>query len=93
MINERNVRYYCCEDISYIENYDKAITDRNGVWDCHHRLEVGANGQVISKEELIEHGLYYNRPANELIFLTHNEHARLHNKNKQVSDSTRKKMS
>ena len=36
MINE-GVKKFCNEDISLIENYNKAISDSNQTWDCHHR--------------------------------------------------------
>jgi len=75
MINLRCVKSYCCEDISLIENYDKAINDTTQKWDCHHRLEIDMN---LSYKELKESGLYLNRPASELIFLTHSEHQRIH---------------
>jgi len=57
-----------------IENYDKAINDDTQIWQLHHRLED--NG--FTKNDLINKGLYYNRPANELIFLTIHEHRQLH---------------
>ena len=95
MINERFVKSYCKDDISMIENYDKAIADKTQVWHCHHRRET-----IFSKSDLIEIGEYYNRPACELIFLTKSEHHRLHNlgkpscmKGKHHSAETRKKMS
>lgn len=28
MICEKSIRQYCCEDLSKIENYDKAIADK-----------------------------------------------------------------
>ena len=31
---------FCCENISLIENYDKAISDEKRLWCCHHRLET-----------------------------------------------------
>lgn len=106
MISERQLRRvrteYCCEDISKIENYDKALTDLDVKYDCHHRLEVGKNGEVISRQDLIKNGLYYHRPATELIFLTKREHSRLHYKGKPINESkkgkpkseeTRRKMS
>ena len=40
MINEHNAKKFCKEDISKIENYDKAIADTTQVWDCHHRTEI-----------------------------------------------------
>lgn len=95
MINEYNAKLFCKEDISLIENYDKAIADDSQVWHCHHRDEVKvlpSGVKVIrSRQELIENERYYNCPANELIFLTKSEHNRLHNFNR--SESTKLKMS
>lgn len=95
MINEYNTKRFCKEDISKIENYDKAINDTTQMWHCHHRdaVKVLPSGMTIvrSKQELIENGQYYNCPANELIFLTKSEHRRLHNLNR--SESTKIKMS
>ena len=76
---------YCCEDISRIENYELAKKDDFKGWVCHHRLEThtseGERRLVdISKEELKALGMYYHRPAGELIFLTKSEHQRLHRK-------------
>lgn len=74
MINTGGIKRYCYDDISLIENYDKAIEDNTQIWDCHHKL-----GELNSKKYLLENNLYYNRPANELIFIPHSEHSRLHN--------------
>lgn len=71
----KNCSYFCCDDLSLIENYDKAINDETQIWDCHHKLEIELN---LSRDELKEKDLYYNRPASELIFLTHEEHQRIH---------------
>ena len=88
MINENNAKSFCREDLSLIENYDKAIADTTQTWHCHHRRE-----SIYSKNYLIEISEYYNRPACELIFLTPFEHIRLHQLGKKVSEETRKKMS
>ena len=95
MINKEKIKSYCKDDISMIENYDKAINDKTQVWHCHHRRET-----IFSKSDLIEIGEYYNRPACELIFLTSLEHHRLHTlgkpsgmKDKHHSEEYRKKMS
>ena len=95
MICEKTVKRFCKDDISLIENYDKAIADTTKVWDCHHRRET-----IFSKSDLIEIGEYYNRPACELIFLTPTDHQRLHNlgkpsgmKGKHHSAETRRKLS
>lgn len=68
---------YCREDICLIENYELAVNDHTQVWHCHHRKETD---EGLSRTQLIEMGLYYNRPASELIFLTEFEHHSLHMK-------------
>ena len=90
MIDEYKAKKYCKEDISKIENYDKAIADTTQTWDCHHRTEIWWN---CTKKELIENECYYNRKACELIFLTHSEHRQLHMKGRTVTDETRRKIS
>ena len=82
-----------CQDYTKIENYDKAVADKENMWHCHHRLEIGSNGERISHKDLIRQGLYYNRPASELIFLTNSEHKRLHQSGKKLSDETKIKIS
>lgn len=76
-----------CKDYENIENYDKALADNFIGWYCHHRLQTwtsdGERRLVdISKAELIALDMYYNRPAEELVFLTPKEHNMLHNKGK-----------
>ena len=88
MISEKRAKSYCKEDISLIENYDKAVYDTTQLWHCHHRRET-----IFSRKDLIEIGEYYNRPACELIFLTQTDHRRLHNFGKHPSEESRKKMS
>lgn len=89
MISE-NVKKFCNEDISLIENYEKAINDDKQTWDCHHRKETD---EGLSIKQLNKLGLYLNRPASELIFLTKEEHCRLHHKGKYVSEETKRKNS
>lgn len=91
------IKKYCCEDISLIENFDIAVNSLEK-WECHHRLETytsdGERRLVdISKTELIALDMYYNRPASELIFLSHGQHRILHHKDKKVSEETCKKIS
>ena len=101
MINEYKSKRYCKDDISKIENYEKAISDDTQIWDLHHKLGLTLDGEfALSREQLKMHDMYYKRPYYELIFLTHEEHARLHNKDKlnpmygkHHSDETRIKMS
>ncbi len=77
MINLKYVKLYCIE-YTEIENYNKAFSDETQIWDCHHKKEIeeGKNQEQLKKE-----GLYYNRPPEELIFLTSNEHHKLHSLN------------
>lgn len=98
MISEKHARKYCYQDISLIENYELAVADKKKTWHCHHRGEILTCG-TYSIQDLKKFGLYWNRPASELIFLTNSEHRRLHsNGNKYAlgchrSEETRQKMS
>ena len=90
-----NFKRYC-KDYENIENYEKAKKDDFIGWHCHHRLEThNSDGERrlvdISYKELKALGMYYNRPAEELIFLTESEH-NAYNKGKPKSDETRRKM-
>lgn len=78
MINEQNARKFCKDDISMIENYEKAINDMTQTWHCHHRLETFDGERTRPSRYLMMVNMYYNRPADELIFLTPSEHQRIH---------------
>ena len=101
MISDYKVKLFCKDDISKIENYDKAIADTTQIWDCHHRLEFTLDGEFAhTADELIRLNMYYNRPYFELIFLTHSEHIKLHSSGKnnrmygtKHSEETRRKIS
>lgn len=101
MINENKAksRNYCCEDISLIENYDLAINSDDR-YCIHHRLEThNLDGSLktvedrLSIKDLKSKGLYYNRPANELIFMTLSEHVSLHHKGKMISEEHKRAIS
>ena len=86
-----------CKEPEKIENFEKAKKDDFVGWDCHHRLEThtsdGKRRDVdITKKELISLGMYYHRPAEELIFLPRSEHD-AYRKGKPKSDEARRKMS
>lgn len=97
MINIRSVRRFCAGRPEEIENYMAAFMDNEHTWDIHHRKE----DEGYSKSKLIELGMYYKRPASELLFLMRREHRRLHKllgeKNPMLgrhhSDETREKIS
>ena len=92
MINEQQAKRYCNESILNIENYDKAIADTENVWDLHHRIEI--QGQFRNSQKLlIKCGMYYKVPASQLIFMTHTEHTRLHNKGRRHTEEHRRKNS
>ena len=79
MINELYAKRYCSDDISLIENYQTAISDQTKTWDVHHRKESDSEGRTLfTKKQLIEMNLYFNRPAQELIFVTRAMHLKLH---------------
>ena len=79
MINAYMAKLYCSDDITLIENYQQAIADEKRTWDIHHRRECDENGiTLFTKKQLKEMGLYFNRPASELIFVTRSIHCKLH---------------
>lgn len=76
-----------CKDFEKVENYEKAKADNFIGWDRHHRLEThNSEGERrivnITSQELIALDMYYNRPPEELIWLRHGEHTKLHKGNK-----------
>lgn len=77
----QNAYSYCKDDISKIENYEKAVNDNTQMYEIHHRNELTLDGKFAhTKEDLIRMNMYYDRPCNELIFLTKAEHTSLHMK-------------
>lgn len=62
-----------CNDITSVVNFESAKKDRFYGWDLHH-----INGEKMTVAELKKAGLYFNRPADEFIFLKHDEHIRRH---------------
>ena len=82
----RDIKRFC-KDFIHIENYDKAINDNTQSWVCHHKLEThNSDGEkrsvFILPQELEALGMYYDRPANEFIFLTRQQHIELHSEDK-----------
>lgn len=88
MICEREVGRYCYQDASMIENYYQAVADTEHMWDCHHRVETIMN---CGADELKAQGCYFDRPANELIFLRRSDHWSMHKKGKPLSEEERQK--
>ena len=89
MISKSNIKSIC-RHRELVENYDKAVSDDTQMWDLHHRLETHfSDGSerpkyaFLSKAELIALDMYWNRPPEELIFLSKSDHYSLHGKNEQ----------
>ena len=93
MISRQNVKKFC-KDFTKIENYEEATRDTTQIWECHHRLETHFSDGTqrplhcqIRMRELVALEMYFDRPPEELIFLTKTEHNRLHRK---VSGNSKK---
>ena len=96
---------YCCESLELVENYASAKADDFKGWCMHHRLEIQPDGTRVSRQELKDKGLYFGRPASELIFMRFGEHSAMHNagnshakgskskKGQHLSAETRQKLS
>lgn len=87
-----------CKEPEKIENYEKAKADNFICWQCHHRLEThtsdGERRPIdITRDELKALDMYYDRPADELVFMTTKEHRQLHMKGKQFSEEHKNKIS
>lgn len=95
-----------CRDYTNIENYEQALNDDTQMWEVHHRLETHFSDGIerpvnarLSMEELIALDVYFDRPPEELIFLTKVEHCSLHfrgnyhNKGKKLSEERKRKLS
>ena len=89
MITNTKILEKYCKDYTKIENYEEALSSPLK-YDLHHRLEIS---EMQSRSDLIFLHLYYHRPPEELIFLEHKEHVRLHQEGKNLSAETRQKMS
>lgn len=86
MINLKQAKKFCADDISLIENYDAALADKS-LWVLHHRPETHFSDKTLrpacarlSKRDLKALDMYYSRPAEELIFMTKSDHVQLHRK-------------
>ena len=84
---------YCCEQLELVENYAAAKAENFKGWCIHHRLEIQPDGTRMSRQELKDKDLYFNRPASELVFMRCEEHTSLHHKDKVISEETRQKLS
>ena len=88
MFSKRQATAYCRESIQRIDGYNDALTS-NDLYDLHHKFEQMA----LSCKDLMELGMYYKRPACELIFIKKSEHSTLHNRNRWCDASRREQVS
>lgn len=99
MISLRKSKDFC-KDYTKIENYETAVNDTKHTWHCHHRLETHfsdgtprpKNAQLLASE-LKALDMYYDRPPEELIYLSAFNHRSLHSKEKKHSEETKCKIS
>ena len=87
-----------CNNPELIENYELAKKDDFKGWVIHHRLETHTSDGIlrdvfITPAELKALDMYFNRPADELIFMIDSNHKSLHHKCKDVSLETKMKLS
>lgn len=75
MFSDKQARAYCCEPIEQIQGYAEAVESADK-YHIHHRFEE----MGLSRNDLMELGLLYNRPACELVFMNGREHNRIHSK-------------
>lgn len=76
---------FCSEPISNVEGFDEMMANPTVRYVIHHRREthtleglpLGYNC-YISASMLKTQGLYYKRPASELVFMATDEHTKLH---------------
>lgn len=90
------LRLYCRDCIESVENYDKAVADKENLWVCHHKDEIRIlpSGMVAvrTSDDLMEMGRYWRCPANELIFMLAKDHMAMHAHYQRVSPEARQKM-
>ena len=79
----KRMKAYCSEPLSHIENYQEAMNDPTQTWVLHHRNEID-NGVFRTPSELMANGMYWHRPASELIFLTRAAHNHIHLQNPET---------
>lgn len=73
MFNSAMARMYCCDPIESIQGFKEAL-ESSEKYHIHHRFEE----MGLSQADLKELGMYYKRPACELIFMNGREHNTMH---------------
>lgn len=85
---------YCCEPVDTIEGFIPE-NERSTKMVIHHRLESHDESgtlrtRFLSMQQLKDAGLYYNRPASELIWMTESAHKQLHQKDLSYKENLQK---
>lgn len=75
MFNQYHAYQFCREPFDRIEGFAEAFESEES-YEIHHRFEE----MSLSFKDLIALGMYYRRPACELIFLKKSVHRSLHNR-------------
>lgn len=73
MFSTKQAQAYCCEPIDRIQGFLEASESKDR-YHIHYRLEE----MGLSRQDLIDMGLLYNRPACELVFMNGKEHNQMH---------------
>ena len=79
-----------CKEYWKVENYELAKADNFKGWIMHHKLEISTDYRNTVHDLKIMN-LYFNRPPEELIFLTLSEHITLHKTGIKLSEEQRVK--
>ena len=74
MISKNAYKFVEGGKIWEVEGFEKAALSPD-TFHLHHKIGALCN---ISKEKLIDSGLYFDRPPYELVFLSSEEHLRIH---------------
>lgn len=75
MYSDKQARAYCCEPVEKIQGFKEASVSSEK-YHIHHKFEE----MGLSRQDLMDMGLLYNRPARELMFIKGKEHNRIHSK-------------
>lgn len=89
----RNWYKFCSEPLDKIEHYEEALSEGFKGWCIHHRREIQPDGTRMSRQELKDKDLYYDRPASELVFMRKREHTTLHWLGKHMPEEVKNKIS
>ena len=84
---------FCSEPLDKIEHYEEALAEDFVGWCIHHRREIQQDGTRVSAQELKDNGLYFGRPASELVFMRNGEHTTLHWFGKSMPEEVKNKIS